>query len=836
MPYNFVWNTGANGARIENLGVGDYSVTLTDANGCSGGTREVNLNATSPIGLTAVVTEPECIGRSDGQINLAPTGTAPFSFTWDRGDVSQNLTNVEAGTYAVTIEDAQGCLLDTAITVNAPQAFDLDLSVFQPSCAQTSDGAIEVNFFSAGTPPVDFQWSNGSTSQDLANLSAGDYVLSLTDSRGCTFETDTIVIENPEPLALQVESLGEIACFGDSTGSIEVEVRGGTEPYNFDWVGTGETTEDIFNLPADEYRLVVRDANSCPIDTTFQLSQPSELLTDISIELSDECDADFSNEITAITKGGTQPYRYVWSNGETDSVLTNVLPGDYQLVVQDANSCTETLSSIKVRDAGKALTIDTFTVKDVSCFGANDGEMTVKISGGAAPFRFHFNNNVILNASKREATVMNLAPDSDYSVTVTDMSTGCVVASEKKAVGSPQELSFIYDSVNEPNCFSSSDGSVFASTYGGTAPYTYQWYNQENSLVGSQEDLRNVPNNFYTGYVTDARGCRDSTIEVELMNDNDIIRFAPGTPAVQDVDCADGRSGAIDVSLLGGAAPFEYRWSNNRRTEDIANLAKGAYTLTVTDADTCRIIFPAIIVDGPDEAIAVEGKVNDILCYGDDDGAIEVEAFGGTAPYSYVWEYRGDVFTSDTTALTGLNAGTYTVTVRDTNSCEAVDTFEIMEPPELQAEIAFSENNAAQAIVSGGVPEYDYLWNTGDTASSIMVTQGGTYTVTVTDANNCEVVAMNVLNADFSTETNNTVRVYPNPSDGNITLDVELSQARAISFEIWSALGQRVHMQRLGNVRQLRMPIDLRAQPSGIYWMNIFADGQRIYSEALQIR
>lgn len=835
LPYNFSWNTSENTADIANLGVGTYNVTLTDANGCAGGERSATLTATSPIDVTVAVTEPECIGRTDGRIDVNPIGSGPFSFTWDRGDVSQNIENVGIGTYTVTVEDGGGCLFDTTITVEAPQAFDLNIGVFQPSCFQTLDGSINVNFFSAGTPPVDFQWSNGSTSQDLINIGAGDYVLSLTDSRGCAFTSDTIVIENPPPLALQLETLGQIVCKDDSTGFIEVATSGGTQPYNFDWVGTGMTTEDIFGLPGGEYRLVVKDANECPIDTSFRLTEPAQLLTEIQLKFSDECDANFSNEVKAITKGGVGPYRYTWSNGASDSVLTNVTPGDYQLVIQDANGCIENISSIKVRDAGKALTIDTFIVKDVKCFGADDGEMLVKVSGGAAPFRFHFSNNEIYTMSAREASVQGLAPDSDYSVTITDMSTGCVIASEKKKIKEPQELSYIFDRVNEPNCFSSSDGAIFASTYGGTQPYTYEWYNGSGLKTGMQEDLMNAPNNQYIGYVTDANGCRDSTIEVNLLNDNELIRFAPNTPMVRPVTCRGDRDGAINITLLGGAPPYEYRWSNNRNTEDIANLAAGAYTLTVTDADTCRVIFPAIVVRQPASEVKIEGKVNDILCFGESNGSIEIQATGGTSPYNYIWEYRGSIFTSDTTALTNLTAGNYTVTVRDTNQCQQIANFSVIEPPELLATLNIGAGNIVKANVTGGVPNYEYLWNTGETTPEIMIDSVGTYTVTITDANNCEVIASDLLNSTNVVQFVNRVRVFPNPSSGEMTLEINLQRTLDIRFEIWNAIGQRIAMQELGDTQQIQLPIDLSQSSGGIYWINVFAEGQSILSEAIQI-
>ncbi|MDX1941629.1 MAG: T9SS type A sorting domain-containing protein [Saprospiraceae bacterium] len=831
-PYTFVWNTGTTGSTITNLGVGTYSVTLTDAKGCFGDSLKIELDAASPIAVAIVVDQPDCIGRNDGSINLQPTGTAPFSYIWSRGDITQNLNNVGVGTYAVTVEDAEGCLFDTSIIVDAPQVFDLNITPFQPSCFQSTDGAIEVNFFSAGTPPLAYNWSNGSTMQDLSGLSNGDYVLSLRDSRGCVFVSDTIKIVNPEPLDLNVEAFGQITCTGDSTGFIEIAVEGGTAPYDYDWVGTGETTDDIFNLSAGDYRLVVLDANQCPIDTTFRLVEPAELLTEIIIESSDECDQAFSNEIRAVTKGGRAPYEYLWSTGVTDSIVTNLPPGEYQLLVRDANGCSELIPSIKLRDAGKALSIDTFFVKDITCFGANDGAMTVRISGGAAPFIFHFSENTIIQSNSREATVTGLPQDSDYSVTITDLGSGCVVATPKKAINQPTQLSFIFNKTNEPNCFSSADGAIFASTYGGVQPYTFQWVNQNGTQIGTKEDLTGIPNGTYTGYVIDTRGCRDTILQQQVSNNNDLIRFA-NPPIVQDASCRNNANGAINVTIQGGAPPYEYRWSNNRTTEDIANLAAGAYTLTLTDADTCRVIFPAIIVDQPDSDISILGKPNNVLCHGDTTGSIEVLVSGGTGPYEYIWEYRGSLFVEDTSNLSGLRAGIYKLSVRDTNQCFKTATFEITEPPQLQLDMTFEEGNIALAIASGGVPDYTYLWNTGETTQQILIPQSGDYSVTVTDNNNCIIIENATLVDDNEAIGAYQIKVYPNPSTGEVWLEVDLPKALNIELEVWNTLGQRVIQQQAGSIQQTKLLIDLKNQPSGLYWLNAYANGRSIYSEKL---
>lgn len=826
-PYRFEWNTGIVNDSLVNLGVGNYTVTLTDANGCAGGSLSVNLTATSPIALSYTIKQPECVGRTDGNINLIPQGSTPFKYTWNRGDNTQNLLSVGVGTYAVTVEDAQGCLYDTSIVVNAPQAFVIGLAVSQPSCAQTSDGIIDLSFFNPGTPPVTYKWSNGATTQDLMNLSQGSYNLSLTDSRGCKLVTDTIKIINPFPLKLITEAVGQLSCKGDSTGFIEIAVQGGIEPYNYEWVGQNYTKQDIFKLAAGSYRLIVRDKNGCPIDTTFQVTEPNRLTAEVMPQVSNQCNATYSNALISKVSGGVPPYRFEWSNKSQDSILTNVPPGDYTLLVRDANGCEEAVASQKIKEAGAALTIDTFFVKDVSCNGTNDGAMTVQVAGGAPPFEFHFSNGTILNRNSREATINDLPVNATYNVTITDLSTGCVVSSSKLPIGGPSPLSFVFDRLNEPQCFSSADGAIFASTYGGTPPYSYRWYRLNGAQVGTTEDISGVINGKYIGVAIDKNGCRDSTTTVTVENGTEVIRFAR-SPIVTDSECKGQPTGKIDVAIVGGKKPYDFLWSNNQKTEDLTGLAAGAYSLTVTDADTCRTIFSAVQVKEPSTFITVVGKVNDVACFGDTTGSIELQVTGGRAPYELIWEYRGKVFITDTTYLANRAAGIYKLSVRDTSRCVRDTSFEIKQTPRLQVEIIQTPGNTAKAQVTGGTPSYIFRWSTGDTTSTIQFPQTGNYAVTVTDANGCDTTISKRLTPNQEIQFISEVRLYPNPTTSEVTLELTLLKSLDVTLEIWNVLGQKVAVQRLGDIQNTQIPVSLKNQPTGLYQFTLVAEGTRV--------
>jgi hypothetical protein len=642
-PYIFLWDGVENGNVFGGLGVGAYHIQVMDANGCLSNELNMELSAVSVLDLAINITPPACVGPQTGMVSLQPNGIPPFSFQWDRGDTTQNLPNAGVGTYGVTILDGRGCVYDTSVLVHAPQVFEVDIDVFQPSCHTTDDGFIEVTLLGSGTPPITYSWSDGSIGQDLFGAPQGVYVATITDADGCVFVSDSLHVVNPPPLALKIDGIGQILCHGDSTGFIELDMTGGTPPYQYNWIGINQITEDVHNLPAGSYRVLIQDINFCPFDTTFILTQPAKLIAEVQVNIGDICLGDTTRQLIASASGGVPAYQFLWSNGALEDTIHNAAPGDYSVTVTDANGCTDRLASIKVRDQGAPLNIDTFYVTPITCNGSMDGAVTVVISGGLGNICTSFN---LLSSSLLQpirSPRSGLGPANIVRVTVLDINTGCNRQSPTLSIVEPPPIFISRDLTRHVSCFGGNDGAVFISVSGGVSPYSFAWYNENGTFLTGNEDLVNVFGGTYTVEVTDANGCLSSIADIDVLDVNEVIHLVDSLTVIQDARCRGDSSGSVLITATGGSPPFTYQWSNGSVMEDLLGVPEGVYSLTVTDSDTCRAIFTNIFQVGqPATELLVSATSGDASCFDSFDGSIAATISGGDPPYAIDWAYEGN--------------------------------------------------------------------------------------------------------------------------------------------------------------------------------------------------
>jgi hypothetical protein len=838
-PYSYSWNVPGQDSLLENLAVGDYTAYATDANNCPPDSLVIALNAISVLDLDIEVEPPLCVGPSSGVITLHPQGTPPFMYTWCRGDTGNVLNNVEIGEYCVRIEDGQGCLYDTAVIVEAPQVFGVDFNIVQPTCFGDEDGIIDVNIFNPGgvptyMPPISYNWNDMSTGGLRIGIGDGNYQVTISDTQGCEYVSDSIAIAAPDPLGLAIEGIGIIPCHGDTTGFIEISMRGGVQPYSYNWIEQDITTEDLFNIGAGDYRLLVLDANNCPIDTTFLLESPEPLTAEIAVQSEDICEGGMVEEICAELSGGVEPYSLLWSNDSTSNCLLFPSPADYTVEVTDANGCVETSVPKKVKAFTAPFQLDTFYVSDVSCHNFNDGCAFAVVSGGSSIYNFHLEGSPIVDTSSNVQAFCGLSPG-NYQITVTDITTGCFDVSPVIELQAPAPLQFQRDAVDPVNCYNGIDGGVYTSTNGGTPPYTYYWEDEAGmSLPDSVADITNLGPGVYTGFVVDDNGCTAS-ISATINNVNALIRDT--LVNITGVDCKGDSTGAIQLNILGGAPPFDYAWSHGSTSLQQDMLPAGVYDLTVTDSDTCVAIFTAYEVEEPDSAIMLMASLDTVKCYGEETGGIALTITGGVLPYAYEWQYNGNLLaTTDTTVLDNLPAGDYQLRLQDANACIRFFDVEISQPESaLSLQIDFTDPNppasgTATAIVEGGTPGYQYMWSTGDSTQAIMV-DFGNYSLTVTDANDCTVDDMIVISSSYAVhEAIESIRLYPNPAKEVLYLNAVFRSPMAPSLEIINTHGENILSKQLQKSPGLNELLTVGHLPAGTYYLLMRSDGRLLYS------
>jgi gliding motility-associated-like protein len=277
--YTYLWSSSATTQDISGLTAGIYSVTITDANGCTK-VDTVSLSQPLPLVLTSAITNVTCNGFSNGSIDLSISGgTAGYNYSWSNASTTQDITGISAGNYTVLATDINGCTTTLVNTVNENQSLLIASSAVGTKCNKSSDGEITTSVF-GGASPYQYTWSTGASTQNITGLSAGTYILSVTDSNSC-FLSDTFIIAEPDTISAsyitsQYANGFNITLFGASDGFIDLTVAGGTNPYSYFW-STGETTEDINFVPAGSYFVQITDSNGCVIIVALKLTEPFAL-------------------------------------------------------------------------------------------------------------------------------------------------------------------------------------------------------------------------------------------------------------------------------------------------------------------------------------------------------------------------------------------------------------------------------------------------------------------------------------------------------------------------------------------------------------------------------
>lgn len=837
MPYTYQWNTGADSNTIANIGVGIYEVIVIDARQCLSDTLTIELTAAAELDLAASVTAPTCFGRADGQIQLTSQSNKTLTFSWANGDTSGVLNNLTEGEYEVQIMDEDGCQYDTTFTLMAPQIFNAEQDIRMPSCFGENDGLITTNVNGNFTMPLAYRWEDGSTTRNRVGVAAGNYQQTITDANGCVYITDTISVKAPDSLQAVVLETGGINCRGEASGFIELLTTGGTEPYRFDWTNTDQSAESIFNVPAGEYQVRITDANNCIYETAVALAEPEPLFAEIDVILGEVCSGDSTNMLMAQASGGIGPYLYQWNNEATTRVIENVPSGDYLVSVTDANNCTEITPSVKVKGVDRELTLLEFSATDISCNGQADGVLRATVAGGRPPFRFHFSNNFRGSTLDNQIIADSLPVDRDYRVTITDAN-GCTVISEKKSISQPSLLRAVINEVQGITCFGGSDGKISATISGGTRPYEVSWTNQSGEVISNEEDIDNLLPGTYRLEVIDSNGCSTAIDGISIEEAATQISLRDTFTTIGNVSCRNGTDGFINIAVQGGASPYQFSWNNGATTRVNSNLEAGVYTLTVTDDNNCTAVFDSIIVTEPSATLEPDLFIRDASCAGLPSGSATIEVTGGVPPYEYFWLKDGLSFVANLDTINDLLADQYAVRVIDSAGCEKEVSFEINQPDvlELSIEIIRGTNDSIdrlEASAKGGVGNYTYLWNTGETTESIAFAGVQDYSVTVTDANNCTVSDTIFLTAVNAPEIVNQAILFPNPTAQRAMLKLTLSQSRSLEVRVYSVFGNEVYRGVNYPALVHDFEIDLSNQPSGIYLIRVVSEGKLVYTERL---
>ncbi len=307
------------------------------------------MNSPDVITSSASTTDISCDNSTDGSIDLMTLGgITPYTFHWSNGASQEDLTGLIAGNYTVTITDSTGCsLINGPFSVaNAPDNIGINIDVIQMECTGSINGSILITP-TGGTPPYSYAWSNGSTQQDITGALSGTYQLTISDVYHCSFVSDPIHIPNvSNTMSPTLDAVQDELCPNYPSGMISVSVIGGTAPYSYQW-SNGETTEDLTGLSQGNYQLTIVDTIGC-ITNLGPVTVSSSVLTSTVSKTTLTCISSSDGSINLTVSDGVPPYTYLWSNGSTNTVLSNLPAGNYTATIIDNGGCQITSNTVIV--------------------------------------------------------------------------------------------------------------------------------------------------------------------------------------------------------------------------------------------------------------------------------------------------------------------------------------------------------------------------------------------------------------------------------------------------------------------------------------------------------
>ncbi len=763
--YAYDWTNGPSSPDYKNLGVGTYTVKVTDVNACSA-TESITLIAPSPI--TFSIEEKQaiaCAGTATGsaaiKLSSITNAIGTVSYLWSNSQSTSEINNVLAGTYTAVIIDAQGCTGSNAITFTDPPAHSVDI-VPQPihqgsfiSCVGESDGQLGTSVLDANGNPVSaqaYQWfRNGQimdeTSSLLSGVNAGGYRVVITYGNGCKAE-DSYSLTDPPALVVDAQAALQyngllLSCNGAADGSLRAQVLGGTpgtSGYTYEWTN-GSNDSIIENLPAGAYTINVRDANGCLATDSYAITNPAPVLPTILVETNYNgfpirCDGSADAELKVSATGGTGIYTYAWEAFNNGELLSDVPAGTYTAIATDQNGCRAEVS-ITIDDPDPVVAsidvLSDYNGQALTCTNAANGRLEARATGGTNTFTYRWSTGGI-------SAVQSGLSAGIYSVEVKD-GNGCMVTTSKEIINPDPVIASVIATSDyngfSVTCFNAQDAYLQVKGEGGTRTFTYEWINQTET----SDSLHHVKAGNYTVIVRDENGCSDDlnyTLTEPALLTLSIID-------VQNITCYDGDDGALSLKAQGGVGAYQYAINDAVSSSSFSfmNLKASEYQLSVVDQNACVARLTKELTQ-PDIIEISFTEIQPAFC-ADPRGSVKTDIRGGTGMYTYTWFDQGSNIISSADTLANLAAGIYTLQIEDGNACQMTSNIGIVSTDGpivsvkemIPTTCSYTTDGIAEVEVVQGQGPFTFKWQNGQQAAKAIDLLPGLSFLTVTDVNNC---------------------------------------------------------------------------------------------------
>lgn len=753
--YVYTWKNSSNvtissSQNLTGAIAGTYSLRIVDSKGCVFTKLYTITQPAQALNSSAVLKEASCFSSATGEINIEVWGGTPsYTYLWSNGASTQDVTGLTSGGYSVTITDFKGCQRIVPFTINQPSVLTGNLTASSVLCYGDATGSLTV-VPTGGTTPYTYAWRNTTTlyaanTPTLSNVIADDYQVTVTDARGCVYN-DFATVNQPSELMLS-NTYVNVSCYGDSDGSIDLTVLGGSPTYGYVWknsagvtVGTGQ---DLVGIPAEMYDVLVTDFNGCTKTLIQEITQPPLPISVAETVTHVKCFGENTGEIELAVSGGTSPYVYNWTTGQSTSTITGLIAQTYIYTIVDSKLCQYS-NSVIVSQPAQPLTVSN-VITDANCFGDSNGGIDLTVTGGTAPYTYEWeNSSYVLSNSNQD--LVNY-PSDTYTYRILD-SNNCFETGTL-FIDQPPKLESTIVGV-DILCKYGNTGEIDLTVTGGVLPYGYTWNNGPIS-----EDQNGLIAGYYEVEILDAHNCLliDS---ITLTEPLDSLSYSY---SVFDVRCNNGDDGTIDLVVAGGTAPYNYTWSNGASSANIIDLTSGYYEFEVVDDHNC-VMIDSIFVDQPD-ALALNEVVTPVRCYGLSDGIIDVTTTGGTPPFVYSWYNSDFALSTQTEDLVDFPADLYQVEILDSNNCFYELFIDLPQPDSLVISHTFNNVSCKDSsdanifiTITGGNPGYFTNWSNGSTVEDQTNIVANDYELIVLDQKNCtDTFNITITEPDYITMT-----------------------------------------------------------------------------------
>ncbi len=696
---------------IKNIPSGN-SATLTIINGNEVHNLTLESKICNCILSNPIITPTNPVLCTQTPLTLAANNSVGIETQWfdtlnSQLTTGQTLQVTQPGLYfAESVQISTGCKSERIPVLVSPPNIPATMLITDAACGN-NNGGIEVEILAPNNASdFSYNWSNGQTSSNLQNIGSGTYSVTITDINGCSVIRSASVRGATAKVQLFKQ---EDACDANPNRLIQAFANSYYPIVKYDW-NTGDTTTSITSSDFGSYSITVTDSEGCTSTNSIQVENKS--FSTLPYITKPSCKGMTDGGIALSVFHGVPPILYQWSNGANEADITNLTKGDYIYTVTDARGC-EIVDTLTVEEPDSII----FHIAKISptCSDSINGSVAVFVEGGTRFYQYVWDNGMTDNK-------LNQLDGGDYVMTVTDWN-GCV-ASTVIDLSEPDSLDFLA-SVTPVSCAGQSTGAINIQSSGGVLPHTLFWESGDTTEV-----LTNLFAGNYQVTITDAHGCK-KIVDTEVTEPERINLQT----LLTNISCFGANDGSIMVSPSGGITPYGIIFNIGNGS----NLSAGQYIVTVTDNNDCSILDTIDIV-GPPILSTIINKT-DVTCFGDSNGSTTAIVTGGTQPYTYNW--GNNLGTTNT--INNLSAGFITLNVVDANNCKDSITTTILEPTPLNLEFAITDESCVgkldgqvTLIPSGGSNPYTYNWNNGETSDQIIDVGTGSYSVTVTDRNNCQ--------------------------------------------------------------------------------------------------